>query len=115
MAELIPLLVIALAFWFLLIRPQQKQRKRLQEIQRSLGVGDEVMTQAGMFGVVRGFDDRDRVLLQVAEGVTVTLARGAVVSLDQPEGAEQPDDTDESGSNRAEGPDAEGNGPARDA
>lgn len=115
MAELIPLLVIALAFWFLLIRPQQKQRKRLQEVQRSLAVGDEVMTQSGVFGVVRGFDERDRVLLGIAEGVTITMARGAVVSYDQPEGAEDAGGTDETGTDRTDGPDAEGNGPTRDA
>ena len=44
--------LIFLIFWFLIIRPQQKQRKRHEEALRNLKKGDRVVTQGGIIGEV---------------------------------------------------------------
>lgn len=96
LAGLLPFVLIAVAFWFLLIRPQRRQQQQLQATQRGLQVGDEVMLGSGIFGVVHRLDD-DRLELEVAPGVRMTVARGAIVRVihDDP-AAETPEvETDE--------------------
>lgn len=51
-AQYIPMIILAILFYFLLIRPQQKQAKAHQEMVNSLAKGDEVLTQGGLVGRV---------------------------------------------------------------
>jgi preprotein translocase subunit YajC len=68
---------IALLFWLVLIRPQVRRQRELGHMQSTLEVGDEVMLTSGVFGTVRGVDD-DVAQVEIAEGVTIKVARGAV-------------------------------------
>ena len=72
------LLGIFLIFWLLIIRPAQRRQKKLHGVQRELAVGDRVITGAGFFGTVVRVED-DRLGLEIAEGVVMTVARQAVV------------------------------------
>ena len=71
------ILLPALAFYFLLWRPQQKRMNAVRQLQDALQENDEVMTTSGMFGRVArlGDDDLD---LEIAPGVTIRMARGAI-------------------------------------
>lgn len=51
-AQYVPMIILAILFYFLLIRPQQKQAKAHQEMVNSLAKGDEVLTQGGIVGRV---------------------------------------------------------------
>lgn len=80
--ELIPFAVIALLFWLLLIRPQRRRQLELLSTQRSLAVGDRVLLGAGIVGTVAGLpDDGEFLELDLAAGVRVTVARGAVARV----------------------------------
>ena len=81
--ELLPILGIALLFWFLIIRPQQKQRKAVQSMQASLEPGAEVMLTSGVYGTISRIED-EKVWIDVADGVTLTVAKGAVGQVVQP-------------------------------
>ncbi|HEX5995792.1 MAG TPA: preprotein translocase subunit YajC [Jiangellales bacterium] len=85
-ALLLPLLLLAV-FYLLLIRPQQRQRKQMAELQSSLVPGAKVMTGAGLFGTVVSIHD-ERVELEVAPGVTNWYLRRAIVQIfpDEPAG-----------------------------
>jgi preprotein translocase subunit YajC len=48
----VPLIAIAVIFYFLLIRPQQKQAKEHQRMVNELKRGDRVLTQGGLYGTV---------------------------------------------------------------
>ena len=48
----LPLLAMGVIFYFLLIRPQQRRAKAQQALLRSVEVGDEIVTTAGVFGTV---------------------------------------------------------------
>lgn len=75
-----PLVLLAVTFalmWVLFIRPQQRRVRAHQVVVAGLGVGDEVMTSAGLFGTITALDDDD-VRIAVAPGVVVRFARGAV-------------------------------------
>jgi preprotein translocase subunit YajC len=74
---LLPFLVIIIAFWFLLIRPQQKRQRKIRELQSQLSVGEKVMLTSGIYAEVRGVGD-DYVLVEIADGVTVKVARAAI-------------------------------------
>lgn len=88
MLSLLPLVAIALLFWLLLIRPQQRRQKELTRMQASLKVGDEVMLTSGIYGTLREAGD-DAVRVEIADGVTVKVVRGAVGQVvQQPEATE---------------------------
>lgn len=84
LASILPFVLIAVAFWFLLIRPQRRQQQKLLETQRSVQPGDEVMLGSGIFGVVAAEHD-DHLELEVSPGVRLRVARAAVVRVVQPE------------------------------
>jgi len=76
-AQLLSLAVIAVAFYLLMIRPQQKRQKEHQALMASLVEGDRVVTIGGVYGTVRTLED-SRVGLEIAEGVIVEFDRAAV-------------------------------------
>lgn len=83
LVSLLPLVAIALLFWLLLVRPASRRQKELSRMQASLKVGDEVMLTSGIFGTLRE-TDADHVRVEIAEGVAVKVARGAVGTVVQP-------------------------------
>jgi len=74
---LLPLLLMGVIFYFLLIRPQRRQRQAHAQLVEGLDVGDEVVTIGGVYGTVRALDD-ESITLEVAPGVDMRFARGAV-------------------------------------
>jgi preprotein translocase subunit YajC len=81
--SLLPLVGIGLLFWLLLIRPASKRQKELARMQSSLKTGDEVMLTSGILGVLRDTSG-DHLGLEIADGVVIKVARGAVGSVVQP-------------------------------
>jgi preprotein translocase subunit YajC len=81
--SLLPLVGIALLFWLLLIRPAAKRQKELARMQSSLKPGDEVMLTSGILGTLRDTDG-EHLRLEIADGVIIRVARGAVGSVVQP-------------------------------
>jgi len=94
---LILIAVMAGAFWFLIVRPQRRRMLEHQSLLSSLQVGDEIMSSAGIYGTVRALHDDDTVEVEVADGVILTLAKGAI--------AQRTGDTD-GDIDRASGPDS---------
>lgn len=64
-------------FYFLLIRPQQKQRKERQELINSLRVGQEIVTIGGMHGTIKAIHN-DTLILTVAENVDLEFQKNSV-------------------------------------
>jgi preprotein translocase subunit YajC len=70
-------LLIPVAMYFLLIRPQRRRQREQASMQSSIGVGDEVMTTSGLYGFITGFDG-DIVWLEIDDNVQIRVARAAV-------------------------------------
>jgi preprotein translocase subunit YajC len=66
--------------WFVLIRPQRRRQMAHRELVAELAPNDEVVTVGGMFGKVRSIAD-DHVLLEVAPGTEVRIAKEAVTGV----------------------------------
>ena len=71
------LLLIPLAMYFLMIRPQRRRMREQQAMQAELEVGDEVMTAAGIYGFITGFED-DVVWVEVDDDVQIRVSRGSL-------------------------------------
>lgn len=71
------------AMYFLMIRPQRRRMREAQDLQRSMQEGDEVVTNAGVYGFITALDG-DVVWLEIAENVEIRVARGAIARVVQP-------------------------------
>jgi preprotein translocase subunit YajC len=78
MSFLIIIILFAVA-WVVLILPKQRELKRHNAFVQSLAVGDEVMTGSGIYGTLVEVSEA-MVLLQVAPGVEIKIARRAIAS-----------------------------------
>ena len=66
--------------YFMMIRPQQKQRRAHQELLASLKKGDQVMTAAGIYGTVKRVEE-NLVVIEIAKGVTMKVVRRAIMDI----------------------------------
>ena len=76
--SLLPLVVIFGLFYFLFIRPQQKQAKVREKLLKELKEGDRVVLVSGVYAVVDKVEDENTLRLKIADGVLVKAARSAV-------------------------------------
>lgn len=72
------LLLIPFAMYFFMIRPQRRRMREQQELQRSITVGDEVVTTSGVYGVITGEDGDNRFWLEIDDDVQIRIARAAI-------------------------------------
>lgn len=81
LAQVLLLFAPLFLIWYLLvIRPQQTQRRKVQDMLANLKTGDRVVTSGGLYGTVVAFRDA-AVQLQVAPQVKVDVARSAITAL----------------------------------
>ena len=78
LVQMLPIVAILVIFYFLLIRPKQRDQKAHQKMLTQLGKGDRVLTSGGIFGSVVGLKD-DRVVIKIAENVKVELLKSSVL------------------------------------
>jgi len=83
---LLPFAVLILIFYFLLIRPQSRQRRKTQDMLANLKTGDRVITNGGLLGTIAGFGD-NTIQLQVTSQIRLEVLRTAIASLQRDESA----------------------------
>ena len=71
---------IFLIFWFLILRPQQKQRRQHEEMLRQLKKGDEVVTSGGIIGRVVHVQDDERVVI-TSENTRLLVERARIARV----------------------------------
>jgi preprotein translocase subunit YajC len=71
------LLILVAAFYFLIVRPQRRQQQFRRQVIAAVREGDEIITSGGVFATVVALDD-ETLDVEIAPGVVVTIARGAV-------------------------------------
>jgi len=77
LVTLAPIILMFVIFYFLLIRPQQKRQRQVNEMQAALQKGDQVITIGGFHGTIHAIDE-DTVILITQDGTKVTYDRAAV-------------------------------------
>lgn len=97
LSGLLPFVLLAVVFYFLILRPMQARKRAQASMQSGLVVGVRIMTTSGIFGTVIGVVD-DIVRVEIAPGVVIELLGAAIARVIVPESAEAastPDDLPE--------------------
>ena len=82
LVQFLPILAILGVFYFLLLRPQQKRQKQLQETIASLKIGDRVITTGGVIGVITMVRETS-FLIRSADKSILEIARSAIADIDR--------------------------------
>ena len=72
MSTLLMFVVIIAIMYFMMIRPQRKQQKKIENFRNGLQVGQEVVTNGGIYGKIKSIDN-GIVMLEVAHNVVVRV------------------------------------------
>jgi preprotein translocase subunit YajC len=78
--SILPLILLFVVFYFILIRPQMKRAKEHRKMVAELAVGDEVLTNGGLLGVVRQAGDTF-LDVELGSNMTVKLHKHQVASV----------------------------------
>src|SRR5271157_2994974 len=85
---LVMMVVVMGIFYVMLILPQQRQRKKVQQMLAELKSGDKVVTNGGIYGTINGIDG-DTVILKIADTgsapVKIRIARAAIAQVEASE------------------------------
>jgi preprotein translocase subunit YajC len=85
---LIPLGLMFAIMYFMVIMPQQRQRKKMQAMLAELKSGDKIVTNGGIYGTVNGIDG-DSIILKISSEpqVKIRIARAAIAQVEASEDA----------------------------
>jgi preprotein translocase subunit YajC len=78
--QFLPLILVAVIFYFLMIRPQKKKYDQEQALLEKLAKGDEIYTKSGLIGTVYGITDTV-VTVEVSEGVRFKVLKSQIGGL----------------------------------
>jgi preprotein translocase subunit YajC len=79
--QLAPIVLVLGIFFFLVIRPQQRERRNREQMLAALKKGDRIITSGGLIGTIVNVTDR-RVTLKLGDSVRVECLRSAITGLE---------------------------------
>jgi preprotein translocase subunit YajC len=83
--QLILIVAMFALLWLFLIRPQRARAQAHRELVTRVDIGDEILTVGGLYGHVIEIDEDDDLMLEIAPGTQVRIARRAVAAVVPPE------------------------------
>ena len=98
-----PLLIIAVLFglmYFLMIRPQRAKAQQQRQMLTAVAPGDEILTVGGIYGIVIELEpdeDGGDLVVEIADGIHVRVARKALALVVKPEAEDDEEDGEEDG------------------
>ena len=82
LSYLFPLALIFLIFYFILIRPQQKQQKEFKKMLESLKKNDQIVTVGGIHGTIINVKDKTLVV-RIDDNARVEIDKSAIGRLEK--------------------------------
>jgi preprotein translocase subunit YajC len=79
------LIAIFALMWALLIRPQKAKQRAQQQMLSQIDPGDEILTVGGIYGIVVEEDEDEDLVVEIADGIHVRIARRAVATVVKPD------------------------------
>jgi preprotein translocase subunit YajC len=80
--SLVPMVLIFVVFYFLLIRPQEKKRKAQEALVSGVKVGEDIITNSGIYGKVASINESDNtVSILISEGVAIKILKSAISDI----------------------------------
>ncbi len=78
----LPIILIFGVFYFLIIRPQDKKRKQQQQLVDNLKIGQEVVTTAGIYGVISSLNtEKGTVKIKIDKSTEMEILKNAVLNV----------------------------------
>ncbi len=77
------LIALFALLWVLMIRPQRSRQQKQQQMLASVGPGDEVLTVGGLYGIVHEVEEDGDLVVEIAEGIRVRVAKRAVAAVEK--------------------------------
>lgn len=77
---LVQMMLIFAIFYFLLLRPQAKERQRHDEMLKTIKKGDEIVTNGGIIGKVVHVEEK-RLTMRTGENTKLTVDRSRIASV----------------------------------
>ena len=74
--------ILGVMFYFLLIRPQSKQRKEQENLIKNIKTGDKVLLGGGIYGIVSNVKEKT-LMVKIADNVKVEVLKSAISSVVQ--------------------------------
>jgi len=83
LAAFLPFLLIGLIFYFLILRPQSKQKKEHDLMLENLKKGDNILTRGGVYGKIINFQGKKnyKVIIDVGSNLKIAIARTYIIGL----------------------------------
>ena len=79
-AQLLPMLLVFVVFYFVLILPEKKRKKQYGEMLDNLQLNDEVMTRGGVIGKIISLDGENMVLESGPERTRIRFSKNAIAN-----------------------------------
>ena len=94
-AAFLPFILMGLIIYFLIIRPQSKQRKQHDSTIAGLKKGDKILTRGGLYGKIVNFQGKNdnKVTIDAGSGVKLNISRSYIAGLASNNEIEKPDNT----------------------
>lgn len=86
LVQFLPLILLIVVMWFLMIRPQKKKDKQIQEMRKGLQVGDEIVTIGGICGKIVKTKDETIIIQVGTDKVKFEMMRWAVSTVTKESG-----------------------------
>lgn len=81
-STIIMIVLMIAIFYFLIIRPQSKQQKKLEAARKAMKPGDKIMTAGGIYGTIKEINSENgQVTIEVWEGVKMKVDINQVYAL----------------------------------
>ena len=88
-----PIIMMVLIFgvmWLFFIRPQSKERKKMEEMRKALKKGDKIITTAGIIGTVTSIEDNSNIItVRTGSTTFIDFDKSAIVRVMNPEAEEK--------------------------
>ena len=91
----VPIILIGLIFYFLILRPQTKQRKQHENALSNLKKGDKIITRGGIYGKIINFQGKNdnKITIDAGSGIKLNIERSYIANLVKNNENESPKDT----------------------
>ncbi len=90
LATFLPFILIGIIFYFLIIRPQSKERKQHDNILAGLKKGDKILTRGGLYGKIVNFQGKNdqKIIIDIGAGVKASISRSYIAHLGDKSGSD---------------------------
>ena len=81
-------LFFVFVIYFMMIRPQKKEQKRLNAMYSSMAVGDSVLTNSGFYGIIIDIDDEENMVIVEFgnnKNCRIPMNKSAIAQVEKPD------------------------------